>query len=116
MVQPNLGISDLGIPSDVTAKQGLRVHVTRIPFDDNFTLSFFKEGREVTEELDVEETRAWFKAHFAKAQSREQDLQRDEALQKALDEAWNFYETWINIPPDVYTEPVQRFPQYQPQV
>lgn len=94
----------------------LRVHVTRIPFDDFFHLRYFKEGREVTEELEADDTRQWFKDRFMKPKSKEQGLAREEALEKALDECWNFYEAWITIPGDVYVEPVKPFPHYQPQV
>lgn len=116
MVQPNPGTSDLGISSDLTAKRGLRVQITRIPFDEYFTLRYTKDGREVTEELDAEETRAWFKERFKKPASFEQEKMWEEDVGKALDECWNFYETVFTIPPDVYVEPVKRFPQFQPQV
>ena len=115
MDQPVPGTSDLGIPS-VVGKQDLRVRITRIPGDDYFTLAYTKEGREVTEELEADETRAWFKTHFCKPKSFEQEKMREEDVDKALDETWNFYIAYFVIPADVYTEPVQRFPQFQPQI
>lgn len=115
MALPAPGTSDLGIPSAITP-QPLRVHITRIPGDDYFTLAFVKEGRDVTEELEADEARAWFKAHFNKPKSFEQEKMREEDVDKALDECWNFYECWFTIPADVYFEPVKRFPQFQPQV
>jgi len=109
------GTSDLAIPS-VIEKPPVRIEMTRIPFDDYFTLKYFKEGREVTEELDAEETRKWFKERFKKAASFKQEKDWEEDLEKALDECWNFYHAIFNIPADVYVEPVRRFPQFQPQV
>jgi len=93
----------------------MRFHVTRQPGDDYFNVVYVKDGRETSEELESTETSKWFMERFVKG-TREQFLAREEAIQKALDECWNFYETWINIPADVYCEPVKRWPQYQPQV
>ena len=107
--------SDLGIPSTLE-NPNLRVYVTRTPYDDFFHLRFFKEGREVTEELEPDETRKWFKDRFAKPLSREMELAREEAIDKALDECWNFGQTWITIPGEVYVEPAKPFPKFQPQI
>lgn len=115
MDQPNDVSSDLAIPS-VIELAPMRFHVTRQPFDDYFTVVYFKDGRDTSEEMDSDETRAWFLARFKQASSREAQLAREEALEKSLDECWNFGRTVINIPADVYTEPVKRYPQYQPQV
>jgi hypothetical protein len=108
-------VSDLAIPAEITTPD-LRVHVTRIPFDDFFHLKYVKDGRETSEELDADETRKWFKERFKKPPSRETELAREEAIDKALDECWNFYETWITVPGDIYQDPVRPYPQYQPQV
>ena len=63
-------VSDLAIPAEITTPD-LRVHVTRIPFDDFFHLKYVKDGRETSEELDADETRKWFKERFKKPPSRE---------------------------------------------
>jgi hypothetical protein len=110
-----IAASDLAVSSEIKTPD-LRVHVTRIPFDDFFHLTFVRDGREVSEELEAEDTRKWFKERFTKPPSRETELAREEAIEKALDETWNFYEAWITIPGDVYMEPVKPFPQFQPQV
>ena len=107
--------SDLAIPSEIQPPD-LRVLVTRIPFDDFFHLKYVKDGRETSEELEADDTRKWFKDRYRKPASREQELAREEAIDKALDEAWNFYIARINIPGDLYQEPAKPFPHYQPQV
>jgi len=109
------GQSDLGI-SSVVEPQSILIYVSKIPFDDYFTLRFTKDGRAISEELDPEETGQWFRDHMKKAPSRAAELKRDEALGKYLDDAWNFCEAVIEIPADVYMEPLKRFPNYQPQV
>lgn len=108
-------VSDLAISSEIAAPD-LRVYVTRIPFDDFFHLKFVRDGREVSEELEAEDTRKWFKERFTEPPSRETELAREEAIEKALDEAWNFYATVITIPGGLYMEPVKPFPKFQPQV
>ena len=115
-----------GIPSDAPLvvppppapgqSQDFVVYLTHVPWDDYFQLKMFRKGREVTEELDVEETRKFFKERFTKAASREQELAREEALERALDECWNFSQTKITIPAGVYNEPALPFPQFQPKV
>jgi len=115
MDQPVPGTSDLGISSQIQ-RPDLRIHLTRIPFDDFFHLEYVIDGRKVSEELEADETRKWFKDHMAKPKSREHELQRQEAIEKALDETWNFYDGKITIPADLYCEPVKPFPQFQPQV
>jgi hypothetical protein len=106
MDPPKAGISDLGI-SSVIKQPPLRVYLTRVPFDDFFQLRYFKDGRETSEELEADDTRKWFKEH---------GITDDEGLERALDECWNFGQTVINIPADVYKEPMRKFPQFQPQV
>lgn len=91
------------------------VHVTRIPYDDYFNLTFTVNGREVSEELETPETEKFFLDRMIHA-SREQYLAREEALGKLLAEAWNFGKTVITIPADVYREPSLPFPQFQPKV
>ena len=115
MALPQPGASDLAIPSEIV-KPDVRVHVTRIPYDDYFQLSYQINGRQMSEELDPDETRKWFTDRFSVPKSVEHGKQRDEMLGKALDECWNFYETWITIPGDVYVEPAKPFPHYQPQI
>lgn len=115
MDQLRPGISDLGIPAQIE-KPDLRVHLTRVPYDEYFHLDYVKDGRKISEELDTEETKKWFKDHMVKCPTRELELRREEALGKAMDETWNFYEGWVTIPGDVYCDPVKPFPQYQPQV
>jgi len=112
-----LPISDLGIPSEVpSGAQDLRVEVYREQFDDYFLLRFKREGREISEELEPDDVRKFFKDHHVKFKSRELELAWEEALEKALDEAWNFKKTIITIPASAYTEPIKPFPQFQPQV
>ena len=115
MVPNTLPVSDLAIPS-VIEPPAIRVRITRIPFDDYFHLKYVKDGRETSEELLGEETLKWFTDHMHKPASREAGLVREEAIEKALDESWNFYHGCITIPGDVYEDPIKPFPQYQPKV
>jgi len=62
----------------------LHVVVTREPFMDFFLLTL---DNGYTEELEVEDTRAWFKERGA-------DMDK---VEKALDHCWNFYYSEINI-------------------
>lgn len=78
------------------------MRVTREPFGEEFTIHL-PNGH--TEELDPDETRKWFFDH---------GVTNDEALEKALDECWNFYETSVLI--ESFQEPVKPFPAYQPDV
>jgi len=115
MDQLKPGNSDLGIPSQIE-NPDIRVHLTRQPYDDYFQLNYIKDGRKISEELDTEETKRWFKDHMAKCVSRELELKREEALDKAMDECWNFGTCVVTIPGDIWQEPAKPFPQYQPQV
>lgn len=65
--------------------QAVRVRVTKIPFDSDFTLHL---DNGYSEELTPDETRLWFKSHGVT------DI---DGLERGLDEAWNFYETVFNI-------------------
>jgi len=113
-VQP---VSDLGIPGEIpTSKQDFLVEVNREQFSDWFVLRFKKEGREISEELEPEDVRKFFKDHHVKFASRELELAWEEALEKALDDAWNFSKAIIRIPADAYYEPIRPYPQFQPQV
>jgi len=114
MDQSKPGVSDLAIPN-VVVKPDMRFHVTRQPGDDYFNVKYVKDGRDVSEELEATETCAWFLGRFVKG-TREQFLAREEAVQKVLDETWNFYEAWLTIPAESYQEPIKRWPQYQPQI
>lgn len=115
MDQPAPGTSDLGISSQIVP-QDVRIHLTRIPFDDFFHLEYVKDGRKISEELEADDTRKWFKDHQTKPLSKEHEKQREEALEKVLDECWNFYDTWVTIPAELWQDPVRPFPQFQPQV
>ena len=111
------GTSELPQPQvQVKVAPDLVVHITRQFWDDYFKLEFTIDGRPVSEELLPDETRQWFKDHMARPISRELGLARDEALNRQLDEAWNFNETYVRIPGDVYREPIKPFPAFQPQV
>ena len=77
-----------------------RIVVLREPWSDFYVLAY--DGK--TEELEFEETRAWFKAHGA-------DMIK---LEPALDEVQNFQQTIVNIAD--FKEPVQKFPGFEPQV
>lgn len=57
---------------------GLHVLITREPFSDFFVITL-DNGH--TEELEVEETRLWFKTRGA-------DMDK---MEKVLDHVWNFY-------------------------
>ncbi len=74
----------------------LHVVVTREPFGDYFTLTL-DNGQ--SEELEAEDTRAWFKVRGAKM----------DAVEKALDYCWNFYHVDINIL-NPKTPPVSELP------
>lgn len=103
-------------PPEPGTPQDFVVQVYRAPFDSYFQLKYVKQGREVSEELEPDETRKFFLDRFTKALSKEQEKAREEGLEKALDECWNFQHTEITIPADVYREPSLPFPQYQPKV
>ncbi len=103
-------------PPEPGTAQDFVVRVTRQPYDDYFHLEFTRAGRQVSEELDTEATKRFFLDRFVKSLSREQELAREENLDKYLAECWNFYETKITIPADVYREPSLPFPQFQPKV
>lgn len=90
--------------TDFVQGQEVRVRLTRQPFMDEFTIHL-PNGH--TEELDPDETRQWFYDHGVSKKS-------SEALEKLLDECWNFYESAVTI--ESYREPVKPFPGYQPQV
>lgn len=104
MDQSPPGISE---PVEVQQQPDMVVLVTRQPYDDYFHLAYEKDGRKVTEELMPDETRQWFKDH---------GITDKIGLEKSLDECWNFYETRIRIPGNVYKEPQKPFPAFQPQV
>lgn len=77
------------------------VIITHEIFSDFFTL-ILDNGR--TEELDAEETRAWFKDHGANV----------DAAEKALDHAWNFKRAEFYILN--YKEPTLNKPSYAPKL
>lgn len=94
-------------PGTNCVRDDVRVFLTREPWGDTFTLNVLRDGRKSSEELEPDETRAWFKAR---------GITNVEALEKALDECWNFYQTVIVIPAHVYRDPVLPFPRYQPKL
>ena len=116
MVQNAVGDLVVPPPPEPGTQQDFVVHLMRAPFSDFFLLKMFRSGREITEELEVEDMRKFFNDRFTKPASVEQGKARDEALEKAYDEAWNFGETKITIPADVYREPTLPFPAFQPKV
>lgn len=91
----------------VTQPDDVIVELTREPWGESFMLAIDRAGRKSTEELEPDETRAWFKEH---------GITNDEALEKALDECWNFYRTTIVIPGHVYKEPKKPFANFQPKI
>ena len=62
----------------------LQIRILRPPFVEYFTLEL-ANGQ--TEELEPEECRAWFKARGANM----------DVVEKALDQAWNFYRALLVI-------------------
>lgn len=85
--------------------RSLTVLVTREPFVDCFVLHVPKpDGSVHTEELDPDETSAWFREHGANMILTE----------KALDHIWNFYRGSIEI--ENYKEPPVRDPALQPKI
>jgi hypothetical protein len=97
-----------GLPTpNLEERPGLIVHVSRIHHDPYFTLQFVKDGRLTSEELEAQDTMKWF---------MDRGVRDDETLGKSLDDAWNFYETVIEIPGHLYREPPIRFPAFQPNI
>ena len=82
--------------------------VTRVPFSDFFTVHlvdpFTGKPNGQTEELDVDETLAWFKERGA-------DML---LLEKALDHVWNFYRGAFEI--SNYREPPVRNAAIRPKI
>lgn len=107
MAQPSQGSSEPPVAVPPPLPPDVRVELSRIPYGDYFTLTVTKDGRVSSEELEPDEARAWFKAR---------GIRDDEALEKALDETWNFYQAVVTIAGDVYREPTRPFPKFQPQV
>jgi len=70
--------------SSIPKIDGLHVVLTREPFIDYFTI-ILDNG--YTEELEAEDCRTWF---------RERGANMD-AIEKALDQCWNFYRSEVNI-------------------
>lgn len=64
--------------------EAIHVVVTREPWTDFFTITL-DNGH--SEELDVEDCRAWFKVRGASM----------DVVEKALDQCWNFYRSEILI-------------------
>lgn len=79
----------------------VKVIITREPFSDFFVL-LLDSGH--TEELEVEETRAWFRERGA-------DMHK---LEPVLDEVWNFGHSVVTI--DNFKLPVVKHPAFEPQV
>lgn len=80
----------------------IHIRVTREPFGQTFT---FLLDNGYTEELEPDEARAWLKEH---------GVTDTLAIERALDDAWNFYETDIKI--KCFSVPKAKHPQFQPQV
>ena len=78
--------------------------VTREPFTDFFILHVPRGDAVHTEELDVDDTLEWFRAHGA-------DMI---AVDKALDHCWNFYKCAIEI--ENYREPPVKDPALAPKI
>lgn len=72
------------IVSPTTTPQGLHVEIEREPFMEWFT---FKLSNGHTEDLEPDEARTWFRDRGANM----------EAVEKALDYAWNFYHAEVYI-------------------
>lgn len=117
-MDPSAPASDLVVPAppEQVSPQDFVVRLTRVYQGDFFTLHFVRSGREISEELDPDATRKFFMERFTKARSIEQHKAREEGLEKALDETWNFYQSIVTIPADVYCEPSLPFAQFQPKV
>ena len=71
-------------PSPATSPDKIHVVITREPFGDYFTLTL-DNGH--SEELEVEDTRAWFKERGAEM----------DKIEKVLDHCWNFYRSEVVI-------------------
>ena len=85
--------------------KSLTVYITRIPFDENFTLHVPKaDGSTYTEELDTDETVEWFKVRGA-------DLI---AVDKVLTHVWNFYKGAVEIVN--YKVPAVKDPRLEPRI
>jgi hypothetical protein len=97
------------MPVELQALVGhtVTVKLTREPWGDCFNLAL-DNGH--TEELEPEETRKWFKEHLSKALCREAELKREEAIEKVLDEAWNFREAAVVI--EDFNLPLVAHPAY----
>jgi hypothetical protein len=72
-------------PNSTEPVKPLHVIITREPFSDFYQLTTPVDG--YTEELEVEEVREWFRQRGANA----------DAVQEALDQAWNFARAEISI-------------------
>lgn len=68
-----------------TSVHPLHVTILRPPFTGDFFTLVLDNGQ--SEELEVEETREWFRVRGANM----------DVVEKALDEAWNFAESGITI-------------------
>ncbi len=90
------------MPEPVVRDEPVKIVVTREPFSDYFVLTL-PDGK--TEELEVEETRAWFKAHGAV---------NIDNLESGLDFCWNFGSDIIWI--ENFKQPVFKYPAFEPQV
>lgn len=83
------------------SSEALHVRVTREPFLEWFTIHL---GKDQTEELEPDECRDWFRVRGANM----------DALERALDRCWNFYEVdiWIQHP----KEPTILNPKIEPKI
>lgn len=90
----------LEIP-EVDDNSSLHIIIQREPFGDYFMLTL-DNGH--TEELEVEETRAWFKERGANM----------DKIEKVLDHVWNFYYAEVNL--KNYREPQRPQLPYAPKL
>lgn len=85
----------------------IKIRITRQPYDDYFVLHFSRRGKDQSEELEPDDARKWFKDHGVK---------NSEAVERALDDAWNFYESIVNISATTWKEPVLPNQAYLPNI
>jgi len=96
------------MPSGASQGEPRSFYVTREPFSDFFVIHIPKpDGTVETEELDVDDTYAWFGA-------RGGDIKQGGPVEKALDHIWNFAKGMIEI--GCYKEPPVKNPALEPRL
>lgn len=86
---------------EITLGSKVHVDIRREPFMEYFTLTL---DNGFTEELDVEETKQWFRDHGANM----------DVVEKALDHCWNFWHSEVNI--NQWREPKRVKLAHEPQL